>query len=72
MADYWDSLRALVAESRIVVDRKRNTAHPKYRDMVYPVDYGYLEGTRSMDGAASTSSWHGSATHPGISASSTS
>ena len=50
-ADYWDYLDRLVAESGIVIDRAKGTSHPRYPDMVYPTDYGYLEGTRSMDGA---------------------
>ena len=40
----------LIASSEIVIDRPRGTAHPRYPDMVYQVDYGYLKGTSSMDG----------------------
>jgi inorganic pyrophosphatase len=48
--DFWQGLDALVAESRVVVDRPRGTAHPRFPEMIYPLDYGYLEGTRSPDG----------------------
>ena len=48
--DFWTSLQILVATSRIVIDRPRGSRHPRYPDVVYPVDYGYLEGTRSGDG----------------------
>jgi inorganic pyrophosphatase len=47
---YWECLRALVAGNRLVIDRKRGTAHPRFPLMIYPVDYGYIEGTSSMDG----------------------
>jgi inorganic pyrophosphatase len=48
--NYWDCLKAIIAENEIIIDRKKNTCHPKYKDMIYPVDYGYISGTTSMDG----------------------
>jgi inorganic pyrophosphatase len=33
-----------------VVDRARGTPHPRYPGFIYPLDYGYLQGTRSGDG----------------------
>jgi len=47
---FWQALDRLVSESRIVIDRPKGSRHPKYPDCVYPLDYGYLEGTVSMDG----------------------
>ena len=49
--EFWEALEALVAHSEIVIDRPKGTAHPKYPDSIYQVDYGYLKGTSSMDGA---------------------
>ena len=49
-AAFWQALDKLVAESKIVIDRPKGRHHPKYPAFVYPVDYGYLEGTSSMDG----------------------
>ncbi len=40
----------LIASTKIVIDRPRGSVHPRFEDFVYPVDYGYLEGTASMDG----------------------
>lgn len=37
--------------SEIVIDRKRNSAHPRFPDFIYPVDYGYVRGTKGSDGA---------------------
>lgn len=48
--EFWEMLDTLINTSPIVIDRKKNTAHPKYPDMVYPLDYGYLKDTSSMDG----------------------
>jgi inorganic pyrophosphatase len=49
---FWLALDKLVAESKLVIDRPKGTCHPKYPNFVYPLDYGYLEGTSSMDGGA--------------------
>lgn len=49
--DFWKALDKLVSQSRIVIDRPRGTAHPRFPDFIYQVDYGYLENTSSMDGA---------------------
>ena len=43
-------LEELVYNSEIVIDRPKGTAHPKYPDFIYRVDYGYLKNTSSMDG----------------------
>ncbi|MBN1169271.1 inorganic pyrophosphatase [Candidatus Woesebacteria bacterium] len=48
--EFWEGIEELVDESKIVVDRPKNSAHPRFPDMIYPVDYGYLENTSSMDG----------------------
>jgi inorganic pyrophosphatase len=48
--EFWNAVDTLVGESRVVIDRPRDSAHPRFPDMVYPVDYGYLENTTSPDG----------------------
>lgn len=48
--DFWKKLDELVANCKIVIDRPRGSRHPRYPECVYAVDYGYLEGTSSMDG----------------------
>jgi len=47
---FWRSLDKLVRDNVLVIDRPRGGAHPRYPDSIYPVDYGYLEGTKSGDG----------------------
>lgn len=48
---FWDALDRLVRESNIVIDRPKHSAHPKYPNCIYPVDYGYFADTSSMDGS---------------------
>ena len=47
---FWEAIDSLVGESKMVIDRPKGTSHPRFPDMVYPVDYGYLEDTTSPDG----------------------
>lgn len=47
---FWQAMDQLAAQSEIVIDRPKGSAHPRYSDMVYPLDYGYLKNSSSMDG----------------------
>jgi inorganic pyrophosphatase len=47
---FWQTLTELAATNPIIVDRPKGTAHPRYADMIYPLDYGYLENTSAGDG----------------------
>lgn len=49
--EFWYYLDQLVTTSRVVIDRPRGSTHPRYPTIVYPLDYGYLEGTTASDGA---------------------
>ncbi len=46
---FWEALDALVASTKLIIDRPKGSRHPRYSDLIYPVDYGYLENTTSMD-----------------------
>ena len=35
---------------KVIVDRPIGTHHPKYEDMIYPVNYGYIPGVIAPDG----------------------
>ncbi len=48
--EFWAALEQLANDSEIVIDRPKGSAHPKYPDFIYRVDYGYLKNTSSMDG----------------------
>ena len=49
-SNYWAALDQLLADLEIVIDRPKNSAHPRYPEWIYPLDYGYLQNTSSMDG----------------------
>jgi inorganic pyrophosphatase len=59
---FWSRLDELIASSEIVIDRPKGTAHPKYPDLIFPLDYGYLKGTSGGDGNE-IDIWRGSAGH---------
>ncbi|MFZ2097471.1 MAG: hypothetical protein WAV05_12610 [Anaerolineales bacterium] len=48
--EFWEYLQQLVDQSQIIFDRPKGSTHQRYFNKVYPVDYGYLEGTTSIDG----------------------
>jgi predicted acetyltransferase len=48
--DFWQALDKLVSDSEIVIDRPKGSAHPRYPEFIYPLEYGYLKGTTAMDG----------------------
>lgn len=58
-AEFWASLERLVESSNIMIDRPKGSAHPRFPHCIYPLDYGYLEGTSSMDGGG-IDVWQGS------------
>ena len=49
-AEFWQALDQLAEQAEIVIDRPKDSAHPKYPQLIYPLDYGYLSHTASADG----------------------
>lgn len=49
-SDFWNKLDQLAAVSDLKIDRPSGSPHPRYPSFVYPLDYGFLEDTRSGDG----------------------
>lgn len=47
---FWDYLEQLVVSCSIIIDRPRNSPHPDFPEIIYPRDYGYLDGTAAIDG----------------------
>ncbi len=35
---------------KVVVDRPLESYHPQYKDMYYPINYGFVEGIIAPDG----------------------
>ena len=47
---FWQRLDELLATSKIVIDRPKGSHHPRFPEIVYQIDYGYLDATTSNDG----------------------
>jgi inorganic pyrophosphatase len=60
--EFWSRLDELIKSSEIVIDRPKGTAHSRYPDLIFPLDYGYLKGTTGGDGDG-IDVWIGSAAH---------
>jgi len=58
---FWENLQFLVKSSELVVDRPKDSRHPRFPDMVYPFDYGYIADTSGGDGNE-IDVWKGSGT----------
>jgi inorganic pyrophosphatase len=56
---FWHEMAHLAATGSIVIDRPKESPHPRYPEVIYPFDYGYLEGTMAADGDG-TDVWLGS------------
>jgi inorganic pyrophosphatase len=48
--EFWTHLEQLVASSQVVIDRPKGSAHPRFPEAIYPLDYGYLHPTTTVDG----------------------
>lgn len=49
-SSFIESLQKLINDSTVKIDRPKDSAHPRYSDLIYSLDYGFLEGTSSGDG----------------------
>ena len=58
-AEFWQTMEKLVVSTSIVIARPRGSSHPHFPDITFPIDYGYLEGTKSTDGSG-IDAWIGS------------
>jgi inorganic pyrophosphatase len=56
---FWTHLDTLMRSSELVIDRPKGFSHPRISSVVYPLDYGYLQGTSSSDGEG-IDVWRGS------------
>jgi len=58
-AEFWEFLDKLVASKSMIIDRPQGSSHPRYPEVIYPFDYGYLADTKSIDGTG-IDLWSGS------------
>jgi len=60
---FWTRLDDLISVSEVVIDRPKGSAHPRYPDILYPLDYGYLKETSGGDNNE-IDVWRGSMANP--------
>lgn len=46
----WSGWERLIRENGVTIDRPRGSAHPSFDDIVYPIDYGFVNDTVGPDG----------------------
>ena len=46
----WARWERLVHRRGVVIERPAREPHPDYPEIIYPIDYGYVRGTRATDG----------------------
>lgn len=46
----WGRWEAFVRQHGVTLDRPRSTAHPRFPDIVYPLDYGYVNDSDDGEG----------------------
>ena len=46
----WDDWERLIAHQGVTIDRPYRSTHPEFPNIIYPLPYGYVNGTTSSDG----------------------
>lgn len=60
---FWQALDRLFTSLPLRIDRPKGSSHPTFPEMIYPLDYGYLEGFSAIDGEG-VDVWIGSSQPP--------
>jgi len=47
---FWEEMLRLTKTHSIIIDRPKGQPHPRHPEMIYPLDYGYIENTSASDG----------------------
>lgn len=51
---FFQTFEDLIKQNGVTIDRPAGSVHPRFPDLVYPIDYGYVNGTKSQDGQGMT------------------
>ena len=46
----WAAWEKVIRQNGITIDRPYRSRHPRFPEIIYPLDYGYVNGTRGTDG----------------------
>lgn len=49
-AFFWQKLDTLFLSSGFSIARKKGDIHPNFANLIYPVDYGHVDDTKSISG----------------------
>lgn len=47
---FWQSMADVLISNPVSIDRPKGSSHPRYPQVIYPLDHGFLENTTSSDG----------------------
>ncbi len=48
--EFWEEIIQITTTQQVIIDRPKGQPHPRYPEMIYPLDYGYIENTSASDG----------------------
>lgn len=48
---FWQKLDTIFLSSTLTIERPKDSSHPKFKNLIYPVDYGSLGDTIGNDNA---------------------
>ena len=57
--EFWKAIDTLASSGNVVIDRPKGSSHPRFSNITYAVDYGYIDSVTSMDGGG-IDVWRGS------------
>lgn len=47
----WEGWEGIILEREFTLDRPKGSVHPEHPEIVYPIDYGYVNETQGGDGS---------------------
>jgi inorganic pyrophosphatase len=47
---FFQTFEALIEKNGVTIDRPKGSAHPRFPELIYPINYGFINGTHSQDG----------------------
>ncbi|MDR2432612.1 MAG: inorganic diphosphatase [Puniceicoccales bacterium] len=47
---FFEMFEGLIREYGITIDRPKGMSHPRFPALIYPIDYGFINNTKSQDG----------------------
>lgn len=48
--EFFQRFEELIDKNGITIDRPKGTAHPRFPDFIYKINYGFINNTKSQDG----------------------